>query len=938
MGTYLILDEEYSSFSEREKSLAPGYEAFSGEARGMAFNVPIILTGKNADGTYTLPRTGDKILPDVSYWYVAVGYDGETYKDIYSAITLSGETVEIHYYGNTLEAKPAYFKDGSFCGWWAADVWQGTWIYTGETTEQVELAMEAMMVCVQEEISYSPGQIFSIKPGVEYSMDNRKVLYNRPKGYYMTLTYFVTISGIPVPIFAGEGLEELLSIEIDGKLISREDLHYEADGWGMCTYQFDSVGYHVIVYRFRESDVNTMGLFNIGGEGGGRGAMLISAEIEKGITSIPENCFSRNYALTSVTLPSTLRTIGHYAFTNCYLNDIFIPGSVKGIGIEAFGSNTNLTGFSGGTGLEYVGSRAFNYAPVSASFETYGNILYIGDKIAYATVDKFSTNYTLKSGTTCIVGECFYNCNNVTSITIPNTVKRIGPSAFNSCSSLKEITIPDNVETPGDEDPMGEGSWGMFYYCTTLTSATIGSGVTRLDGSFFESCYSLGSITIGPNITEIQNSVFRKCSSLTSVTFEGNGIEAFYDSVFEGCSSLSSITIPNGVKYLGQKCFSGAGITALTIPASVEEIRAYCFGACRNLSSMTIPDTVKRVGLPYLFSGCTNLTSVTLPISANTEVSGSSTPYEYFTATGTFRACNKLTGVTLPYIVSGIGESCFDGCYALSSLTFSENVKSVGRLAFGSSMSFGTSLTSVTFMTDSFTSFGEQAFAYRVGLVAFYGPLASSDHRCLMSGTTLLAFATSGLSNYTVPEGVTAIAGYAFLDSSLNGITLPNSLKTIGNYTFMYSDIKDITIPDSVTELGSNVFRSTLLTGVTLGSGLTALPNSAFCESGKIVTVTIPDTIATIGTGCFGKCSGLTNIILGSGLTSFSSNVFSGCTVLSSITCTAPTAPTISSTTFRAIRRNGTLKYPQGSDYSAWLASGNYYLGSYGWTGTPITS
>jgi hypothetical protein len=268
----------------------------------------------------------------------------------------------------------------------------------------------------------------------------------------------------------------------------------------------------------------------------------------------------------------------------------------------------------------------------------------------------------------------------------------------------------------------------------------------------------------------------------------------------------------------------------------------------------------------------------------------------------------------------------------LTALTLGENIKSIASYAFLSS-----GIKEFTILSDTFENIDGYSFAM-VNPSAFYGPLASADHRYLVSGTTLISFAGSGITNYAVPNGIIEIGVAAFRDkSTITAVTLPNSIETIGEAAFMNTKVVNMVIPDSVTSMGGSVFTSTDLSAITFGTGLTSIPSSAF-SSTRLQTITIPDAITYIGTSCFKWCNYLTGITIGTGATNLGSDVFTGCTSLREITCKASTAPTIFPATFRGIRSNGTLKYPQGSDYSSWLASGNYYLGSYGWTGTPITS
>jgi hypothetical protein len=133
--------------------------------------------------------------------------------------------------------------------------------------------------------------------------------------------------------------------------------------------------------------------------------------------------------------------------------------------------------------------------------------------------------------------------------------------------------------------------------------------------------------------------------------------------------------------------------------------------------------------------------------------------------------------------------------------------------------------------------------------------------------------------------------GVVFIPGSTNGYPVV----AIGNAAFSVSSLTSVTIPDSVTSIGYNAFiLCQSLTNVVLGSGLTNLGSEAFDFCTSLPRITIPDSVATIGSNAFISCFSLTNVTIGSGLTSLGDEAFDQCTNLQGVTVN-PTNPAYSS-------------------------------------------
>ncbi len=152
------------------------------------------------------------------------------------------------------------------------------------------------------------------------------------------------------------------------------------------------------------------------------------------------------------------------------------------------------------------------------------------------SVGEHTVAYTLKDPTN-IGNGAFYNCSNLTNISIPNGVTSIGDYAFAVCSSLASITIPNSVTSIGTQ---------AFTECIGLISITIGNGVTNIGDSAFYYCSGLTSVTIGDSVTSIGNQAFYYCSKLESITSLATTAPTIQSNTFLNVKTNGTLTVPSG--------------------------------------------------------------------------------------------------------------------------------------------------------------------------------------------------------------------------------------------------------------------------------------------------------------------------------------------------------------------------------------------------------
>ena len=185
--------------------------------------------------------------------------------------------------------------------------------------------------------------------------------------------------------------------------------------------------------------------------------------------------------------------------------------------------------------------------------------------------------------------------------------------------------------------------------------------------------------------------------------------------------------------------------------------------------------------------------------------------------------------------------------------------------------------------------------------------------------------------------------------ATLASISIPDSVTSIGKYTFYdCRSLASVTIGNSVSSFGYNVFQGcnnlayVNYTGTVdqwceidfanNGSNPTNYAKTLSINGSLLTEVVISDAVTAIGKYAFYNCENITSVTVGNSVTTIGFGAFRGCSGLVAIESLATTAPTIDSTTFRDVPENGTLTVPSGADYSAWMQTSNYYLGSYNWT------
>ena len=259
---------------------------------------------------------------------------------------------------------------------------------------------------------------------------------------------------------------------------------------------------------------------------------LASIEIPPNATIRHGYTFRGCESLTSIKIPDGVTDIGGYTFDGCTnLTTVVIPESVTNIHGNAFDDCESLTivCYEGtkeqweNIEVEYNNrslKRARTYYNYKSTYHD-GLLLKLSeDENSYYVarlVDGTKTDVVIPSEyngkpVAAINVRAFSKCSNLTSVTMPSSIKCIHRNAFEYCSSLTNVTLPERLTGI---------QYRVFFRCTSLENITIPSGVRGIVRWAFAGCNNLKTITIPSSVTFIDMHVFEACDSLTNVYYEG---------------------------------------------------------------------------------------------------------------------------------------------------------------------------------------------------------------------------------------------------------------------------------------------------------------------------------------------------------------------------------------------------------------------------------
>ena len=541
--------------------------------------------------------------------------------------------------------------------------------------------------------------------------------------------------------------------------------------------------------------------------------------VQKGVTAIGSYAFASLERVTSVTIPEGVTSIGSSAFENCGLmaygglGAVTLPEGLTTIGSSAF-SGSYMDSLTLPESLRTIGGAAFEKSPLK-TLTIPGGVTSIGNG---AFKSSHLTSIQLPDGAQ-LGAMLFYQCYELTDVTLPADLTVIGDSMFENCTKLTHVTIPSGVTRIERE---------AFAMCGALEEIRLPEGVETIGVIAFSGCVAMTGAYLPRSLTTIESGAFSACRSLTDVYYGGTAAEWAAISVADRNDPLlnAALHCTGSALVASGKCGDSAswkldadGVLTITGAGPMADYGAYgpwYIAHLTDIKKVVVQEGVTTIG-DHAFANLSYVTSVTIP-SSITSIGAHA-----------FEKCRLGGAVTLPEGLTAIGDFAFSGS-GMASLTLPESLRTIGNSAF-----LFCSLRELT-IPDGVTSIGTGAFC------------------------------NASLTSVKLPASGVTLGDSLFQEcENLTDVTLPADLTVIGPSMFENcGSLKNVTIPSGVTHIGNAAFAACeALPEIRLPDGMEALGSEAFVGCRAVTKVYIPRSLTSIGEAAFRICEGLTDVYYG---------------------------------------------------------------------------
>ena len=448
------------------------------------------------------------------------------------------------------------------------------------------------------------------------------------------------------------------------------------------------------------------------------------------------------------------------------------------------------------------------------------------------------------------------NCKNVTSITLPETIERIGTTSFSE-AKVSKITIPKNVaeiaptawltmnvipefEVVTENHYFDSDSDGVLYTENKAELRAVPSSIATKTGS--------DKYTIDTNVKSIAKGAFHKNPGLKKVVLPPNleTVEEGWPSI-AGTSELEAFVAPTTPGTTKFEVIDGVLVRKDPTPK-----RLVLYPHAKNVPDYKVPTGVKEIA-SYGIAGNQNMTSIDLNEVTNIDISA-------------LVDLGKLKKIILPKDLkeAGLKEGAFEGCQALEEYVVAEgntDFSAEGGVLFSKDQS----LLYAYPLAKPATSYTIPDKVKKIGTKAFQG--------------------ARKLTTLVIPTNVEDISEQAFRQNyMLTSVTFlePSKITNLNGYSFWQCPrLQEVTLPSSITEIG-RVFEaceSLHTINVPENSKLETIKESAFISNTQLKHFNFKGTcpLKNIKENAFAKAENLERFDFPKTVTNIERNAFNGC-------------------------------------------------------------
>lgn len=541
----------------------------------------------------------------------------------------------------------------------------------------------------------------------------------------------------------------------------------------------------------------------------------------------------------------------------CVDNEIVIPSTynnkpVLEIGSDAFYSfadeDKNIVSVKIMEGLKKIGNTAFFGCKKLKEIDLPESLEYIGES-AFSLCESL-VSIKLPQKIKIIEAGTFRMCKRLKNIDLPNELLKIGDEAFSYCFSLDNILLPDGLEYIGNK---------VFSNCISLKEIIIPDSVKQVENGYnmyglFSNCISLEKVVLSKNITNIHESTFAGCSSLESINLPEN-LKNIATYAFCDCKSLKSITLPNGLESIGDNAFSSCkSLTTIGyLPSSLKTIGENAFFDCSNLKT-TEYKNCHYLGTKdneyYALIKIENKNMENIYINDNTCI----------IADATFKKCQLLKEIKIPYMIENISKDLFSNCESLKKVDLPNNLKKICTGAFQKCIS----LEEIC-LPNSLKEIESDAFFMCNKLTYIFIPKNVITFSYIFSSNNIKIVIENNASDYNLKEGFeTRYSSTGTSATTIYSNLSKDDVVEINNLIYIKDGDNATIIGTKKREKRIKIEEKVIINGKLYN--VTKIGDGAFYSDSILESVVIPNSITSIGSYAFNNCESLNYINIPDGV------------------------------------------------------------------------